>query len=143
MLSRQTHSCMLTQNGFLPSHQIASLRWGSGWAGASPPCHPEAWFLLSCCLPSARSCPGPLAWSILAHWQVSTLQPQEAQKERAGWSCVIPAACFLLAGLSHVATSSCKGAKPCLCCLMAVHPVTTQVVLVHLGCCNEIQENGL
>ena len=36
-----------------------------------------------------------------------------------------------------------REAKPCHRCWMAVYPVTTQVVLVHLGCCNEIQENGL
>lgn len=101
MLSRQTHICVLTHNAFLPSHRVASLRWGSGWAAASPPCHPEAWFLLCCCLPSARSCPGLHG----QFWLTGRCPPYSLRKAREGegrLSCIIPLL-GLLAGLSHMA----------------------------------------
>lgn len=41
---------------------------GDQWAGTLPPCHPAPWFLLSYC--SALD-----HLSVLAHWQMPTLQP--------------------------------------------------------------------
>lgn len=83
------------------------------------------------------------AWSVLAHWQMSTLQPQEGQRRRgqAGVASSLLLASYWL-GLVTWPHLAAREAKPCHRCWMAVHHVTTQVILVHLGCCNKIQENG-